>query len=350
MKWDELVASAIAAEASDILLSPGNPPVLRIRGQWTPQPGAILDDELVGRVLDRVAPPGGLETLRAKRDFDFATELQGRRFRGNAFLRRGAAGLALRLLPARIPSPSELGLPDVLSELVLAPHGLILFTGAAGQGKSTSQASLLHHLNEQRARHVITLEDPIEFVHAPIRSIFEQREVGRDTDDFASGLRHVLRQAPDVVLVGEMRDGETVQAVLSIAETGHLVLSTLHTNDAVQAIARILDAVPESARLTVRTQLSLALAAVVHQRLIPGIDGRLRLACEILINTPAVSAQIREGHLERIYSTMELDQRSGMITLNRSLASLVSRGEIDVKLAERMASSHESLNLPARNP
>lgn len=342
MKWEELLESAIAQEVSDILLSPGSPPVIRHKSQWLPQPGLALTGEVVLKVIERVVPAGGLDAFRESKDFDFATDLNGRRFRGNAYFRNGEPGLALRLLPAKIPLPDELGLPKVLSELVLRPTGLILFTGAAGQGKSTSQAALIHHLNQHQARHVVTIEDPIEYVHHPERCVIDQREVGRDTLTFAAGLRHVLRQAPDVILIGEMRDLETMQSALSIAETGHLVLSTVHTNDAVQALVRVIDAFPEAARMTVRTQLSLIISAIVNQRLVKGIDGELCLACEVLVNTPAVSAQIRDGHFEQIYSTMEIDRKSGMQTINHSLEDLVTRGKVDPQLAERYMIVRES--------
>ncbi len=343
MKWDELLESAIEREAADILLSPGSPPVLRVKGMILPQEDVPpLTGELVGRVIEGLLPQEGIAAFRSNHDHDFAVTLKGRRFRGNAFYRNGEPGLALRLLPAVIPTPDALGLPKVLSELVLQPTGLILFTGAAGQGKSTSQAALLHHLNERQARHVVTIEDPIEYVHTPIRSVIDQREVGRDTRTFTSGLRHVLRQAPDVILIGEMRDLDTMQSALSIAETGHLVLSTVHTNDSVQALVRIIDAFPEGARAQVRTQLSLIVTAIVNQRLLKGVDGELVLACEVLVNTPAVAAQIREGHFEQIYSTMEIEQRVGMQTMNHSLESLVQQGKVDPKLAERYMISRES--------
>lgn len=351
MKWEELVESAISQEVSDILLSPGSPPVLRVRGVWMPQPGLALTGDVVLKVIERLLPEAGFASFQARRDHDFAVDLHGRRFRGNAYYRNGEAGLALRLLPKRIPLPDELGLPRILSELVLAPTGLILFTGAAGQGKSTSQAALLNHLNQHQARHVVTIEDPIEYVHAPVRSVIDQREVGRDTETFASGLRHVLRQAPDVMLIGEMRDLETMQSALSIAETGHLVLSTVHTNDAVQALVRIIDAFPQVSRETVRIQLSLTVSAIVNQRLIKGIDGNLVLACEVLVNTPAVAAQIREGHFEQIYGTMEIERRSGMQTLNHSLEDLVETGKLDRQLAERYMiarESHRPSTVPAK--
>lgn len=342
MTWEELIDLAIARGASDVLVSPGSPPVLKIQGTLEAQPAGVMTGELARRIVEGLLTPDGLAAFRATGDHDFGVTLHGRRFRGNAFLRHGEPGLALRLFPAEIPTPDELGLPSILSDLVLAPSGLILVTGAAGQGKSTSQAALIRHLNERQTRHVVTIEDPIEYVHTPIQSVIDQREVGRDTRTFASGLRHVFRQAPDVILVGEMRDPETMDAALSVAETGHLVLSTVHASDAVQALARIVDAYPEPARDAVRTQLSRVVSAVVNQRLVVGVDGKRVLACEVLVNGPAVSAQIREGHFEQIYSTMEIEQRLGMQTLNHALEALVQEGKVHEKLARRYMVARES--------
>ena len=330
MKWEQLLETAIRENAADILLSPGSPPVLRTGGELVPQPGDPLSGDVVRKVIERIIPARSVDLWQSHRDLDFAVDLAGRRFRGNAFFRRGEAGLALRLLPARIPTPEELGLPTILEELVLRPQGLVLFTGAAGQGKTTSQAALLAYLNARQARHIVTIEDPIEYVHEPARCVIDQREVGSDTANFATGLRQVLRQAPDVILVGEMRDLETISSVMSIAETGHLVLSTLHTHDAVQALLRIVDAYPEGARALVRTQLSLALSAVITQRLIRGEKG-LVLACEVLVNTPATAAQIRDGHFEMLYSAMELDHAHGSRTMNASLDALVTAGKLNAK-------------------
>jgi len=351
VKWDQLLDTAIRENAADILLSPGSPPVLRIGGELVPQPGEPLTGDIVRKVIERTVSAHSVETFLSHRELDFAVDLAGRRFRGNAFFRRGEPGLALRLLPAHIPAPAELGLPPILQDLVLKPQGLVLFTGAAGQGKTTSQASLLSYLNARQARHIVTIEDPIEYVHEPARCVIDQREVGTDTTTFATGLRQVLRQAPDVILVGEMRDLETISAVVSIAETGHLVLSTLHTHDAVQGLVRIVDAYPDGARAMVRTQLSLALSAVITQRLIRGEKG-LVLACEVLVNTPAIAAQIREGHFEMLYSAMELDRTHGSQTMNSSLDALVTAGKLNAQVAERYMSSRESRRsrTPSQHP
>lgn len=342
MKWDELLETAIARNAADILLSPGSPPMLRIAGELVPQDLTPLTGEVIARVIERIAPEGALEALRRTKDLEYATHLGGRRFRCTAYIRGGEPALALRLLPATIPHPADLGLPRVVAELMMNPTGLVLFTGAAGQGKSTSQASLIQFINERQARHIVTIEDPIEYVHAPARSVIDQREVGRDTPSFAGALRHVLRQTPDVIQIGEMRDLDTMQAAMSIAETGHLVLSTVHTHDAVQALVRIIDAFPDGARAMVRVQLSMTMTAIINQRLVRGTRGDLVLACEVLLNTPAVAAQIRDGHFDQIYSSLELDRASGMQTLNSSLEALVKAGRIDAELAARYLVKRES--------
>jgi twitching motility protein PilT len=341
VKWEQLIETAIRESAADILLSPGSAPVLRIGGELVPQPGDLLTGDVVRKVIERIVSASSVDTLLRHRELDFAVDLAGRRFRGNAFFRRGEPGLALRLLPAHIPTPAELGLPAILQQLVLRPQGLVLFTGAAGQGKTTSQASLLAYLSARQARHIVTIEDPIEYVHEPARCVIDQREVGSDTTSFVTGLRQVLRQAPDVILVGEMRDLDTISAVVSIAETGHLVFSTLHTHDAVQALVRIVNAYPDGARAMVRTQLSLALSAVITQRLIRAEKG-LVLACEVLINTPAIAAQIREGHFQMLYSAMELDHALGSQTMNASLDALVTAGKLSAEVAERFMIGTES--------
>lgn len=350
MKWDELIDTAIEQRASDVLVSPGSAPTLRVNGMLEAQPTPPLTGEHVRRALESLLSEEAFRAFLASGDHDFAVTLRGRRFRGSAYLRNAEVGFALRLLPAEVPSPEALGLPPVLSDLVREPSGLVLVTGAAGQGKSTSLAALVHHVNERQARHVVTIEDPIEYVHSPIRSVIDQREVGRDTKSFASGMRHVFRQAPDVILLGEMRDLETMQAALAMAETGHLVLSTLHASDTVQALSRIVDAHPEVARPTVRTVLSLVVSAVVHQRLVKDVDGELVLACEVLVNCPAIAAQLREGHFEQMYSTMEIEQRLGMQTLNQSLDALVRSGRVHAKLADRYVVTRESRRSHGASP
>jgi twitching motility protein PilT len=246
-------------------------------------------------------------------------------------------------VPREPPSPEQCGLPGFLVECIQRPQGLILFTGATGQGKTTSQASLLAWLAQRYTRHIVTIEDPVEYDLPQGRAVIDQREVGRDTPSFVSALRRVVRARPDVVMVGEMRDLETIQTVLTLAQTGHVVLSTLHTGDATMAIPRMIEAFPQNAQGLARQELSAALVAVVNQRLVRRKgDGRMTAAVELLINTPAVSRHIREGHFEQIPTAMELDQKSGMRTMNRALEEMVSGGTIDPAEMQRNLVHRES--------
>ncbi len=265
------------------------------------------------------------------------------RYRAHAY--RSAAGLcvALRPIPAEIPSPQQLGIPPVLIELARRAQGLVLFTGPAGHGKSTSQASLVDMLNRTSSLHIVTIEDPIEFLHVSQRSIVDQRELATSTHSYADALRHVLRANPDVILVGEVRDPETAAAALTVAETGHLVMSTLHANDAVQAVDRLVDLFPASAHQQIRTQLSMSLLAVVSQRLVRKKEGGRQLAAEILINTTATAKLIRDGKTDQLYSTLELDAASGSQSLNRVLQDQIGRGEILSSELARYAIPRESL-------
>jgi len=349
MKLEELFAHAVGRNASDIILSPGSRPGLRVHGEIEHfEDAGEVDADLTERAVRSLVGVDGWARFLETREADLAAELHGQRFRVAAYMRGGGVpALTMRLIPSEVPTPEALGLPKVLSELVTRPQGLILFTGAAGQGKTTSQASLLQLLNRTVSRHVVTVEDPVEFVHASGTCIIDQREVGRDVTSFGRGLRQVLRQTPDVIVIGEMRDLETIEAALTIAETGHLVLSTLHTNDAVQAVTRIVDVFPPHAQEQIRTQLSLALSAVVGQRLVRNLDGQHVLAAEVLINTRAVSNVIREGRAEQLYTTMELDRASGMKTMNMALAELRDRNLIAPAEAERYRNARESQTPPA---
>jgi len=268
--------------------------------------------------------------LEAELELDFSFTLDGRhRFRGNAFFQRQTVGAVLRLIPDEIPEIEALNLPPVIEEFALSTQGLILVTGPAGHGKSTTQAAMIHRINKSRRSHIITVEDPVEFVHPNMHSVIEQREVGLDTRSFSEALRHVLREAPDVILVGEMRDGESIACALTAAETGHLVIATLHTNDCVQAIDRIVDPFPASQQGQIRSQLSMALLGVISQRLIPRTDGRGRVpAVEILRNSTGVAHLIRDGKTPQIYAIMETHAREGMRTMDAALKDLYLRGLI----------------------
>jgi twitching motility protein PilT len=276
------------------------------------------------------------------RELDFAITWQNRvRFRGNVFLQRGCVGAVLRVVPTRVPTFEELGLPPIVREVASREAGLVLVTGATGYGKSTTLAAMVEHVNQTRRAHIVTIEDPIEFVFENKLSVVEQREVGLDTNSFAAALRHALRQNPDVILLGEMRDLETMASALTAAETGHLVLSTLHTNDAVSAVNRILDVFPPHQQGQVRAQLALSLVAVIAQKLIPRADGSgLVLACEVLVNNSAVANLIREQKTHQLYTILETHARDGMCTMDASIRDLYLRGAI----------SREDARARMRNP
>jgi twitching motility protein PilT len=265
-----------------------------------------------------------------ERELDFSLRLStGARFRANAYWQRGGVAASFRLVPSRIPPLEELGLPAVVSELTQEPQGLVLVTGPTGHGKSTTLAAMIHHINQSRRAHIVTIEDPIEFEHQHDQAVVDQREVGTDTGSFAEALRRVLRQTPDVIMVGEMRDRETIGAALTAAETGHLVLATLHTNDAAQSVDRIIDVFSPGQQPQIRGQLSQCLAAVISQRLLPRVDGDgLALACEVLIATPGVRHMIRDDKLQGIATAIDAGAQRGMQSLDASLRMLVRAGRV----------------------
>jgi len=327
---DKLLAFAASRGASDVLLIAGAPAVLRVNGALAAGSGPPLEaDDVRSLVLPLLTPPQ-LEELQKNRSADFSFLREGLgRFRVNLHHQRGTLAASIRLLPARIPSLDSLHLPPVLAKLAERRQGLVLVTGATGCGKTSTLAALIDIVNSKRQAHVVTIEDPVEYQHTNRASIIEQIEVGRDTPDFAGTLRSIMRQTPDVILVGEMRDAETMATVLTAAETGHLVLSTLHTNDAIQAVARILDSFPAANQPQIRQQISLALAAVIAQQLVPGLDGVSRWpATEILIANDAARALIRKGDDHQLRSQISVGRADGMMTMEQSLAELVRTNRI----------------------
>ncbi|MGA2275826.1 MAG: PilT/PilU family type 4a pilus ATPase [Bryobacteraceae bacterium] len=327
---DKLLAFAASRGASDVLLIAGAPAVLRVNGALAAGSGPPLEaDDVRSLVLPLLTPPQ-LEELQKNRSADFSFLREGLgRFRVNLHHQRGTLAASIRLLPARIPSLESLHLPPALAKLAERRQGLVLVTGATGCGKTSTLAALIDIVNSRRQAHVVTIEDPVEYQHANRSSIIEQIEVGRDTPDFAGTLRSIMRQTPDVILVGEMRDAETMATVLTAAETGHLVLSTLHTNDAIQAVARILDSFPAANQPQIRQQISLALAAVIAQQLVPGLDGVSRWpATEILIANDAARALIRKGDDHQLRSQISVGRADGMMTMEQSLAELVRTNRI----------------------
>ncbi|MGU3473748.1 type IV pilus twitching motility protein PilT [Paenibacillus sp. D51F] len=325
----ELLGEARRRGSSDLHLSPGAPPMLRTAGRlesWG-TPLAAADTEamilpLLGSVMET--------SLREQGEADLAYEADGARFRLHAFRQRGGISLAARVIPASVPSLEELGVPAVAREWAERRQGLLLITGPTGSGKSSTLASLIGHINRTSSRHIVTLEDPVEYVHPHGKSLIDQREVGVDTASFESGLRAAMREAPDVILVGEMRDPETMAAALTAAETGHLVLSTLHTADAPQTVDRIIDSFPASRQGQIRSQLASLLIAVQSQRLLRRAGGTGRLcAAEIMVNTPAVANLIRTEKVHQIRSVMQTGRAQGMCTLEGSVRMLLEQGLAD---------------------
>jgi twitching motility protein PilT len=322
---DELLRYAAGKSASDVLVIAGAPAMLRVNGALVAGAGSSMEPDDVRALVLPLLESWQLDELQKKKsvDLSFMRENLGR-FRINIHHQRGTLAASIRLLPSRIPSLESLHLPPTLAKLAERRQGLVLVTGATGSGKTSTLAALIDIVNTRRAAHVVTIEDPIEYQHANRTSIIEQIEVGRDTPDFAVTLRSVMRQTPDVILVGEMRDAETMATALTAAETGHLVLSTLHTNDAVQAVGRILDSFPTSNQPQIRQQISLALGAVLAQQLVPGVDGVSRWpATEIMIATDAVRALVRKGEDHQLRSQISVGRAEGMMTMEQSLAELV---------------------------
>jgi twitching motility protein PilT len=327
---DQLLVLAVRQAASDLLLIAGVPVSLRVNGALTPAAGpALTADDTRNLLLPLLSPKQYQELQQAKSvDLCFSRDGIGR-FRANVHHQRGTLAGSIRLLPDRIPTLESLHLPATLRRLAEARQGLILITGPTGCGKSSTLAAMVDLINATRRNHIVTIEDPIEFMHVNRSSIVEQIEVGSDAPDFARSVRGILRQTPDVILVGEMRDPETIATVLTAAETGHLVLSTLHTNDASQAVSRILDSFPAGNQPQIRQQLSLALLAVIAQQLIPSVNDRERYpAVEIMIASHAIRNLIRRGEDHQIHTAIGTGRADGMITMEQSLAELVNAGKI----------------------
>ncbi|MEQ9323016.1 MAG: type IV pilus twitching motility protein PilT [Polyangiaceae bacterium] len=327
----QLLKVMVEKGASDLHITAGSAPLLRIDGHIIPLKLPQLSPSQAKALAYEVLSEEQKITFEQSSELDFAFSMKKvARFRGNLFVQRGCVAAVFRFIPYQVMTFDELGLPPVLSEICNKAKGLILVTGATGSGKSTTLAAMIDKLNTEQRLHIITVEDPIEYVHVHKRCLINQREVGADTESFPKALKYILRQDPDVVLVGEMRDLETVEAALTIAETGHLVFATLHTNSAVQSINRIIDVFPPHQQGQVRAQLSLTMAAVVTQALIPNAKGPGRcLSLEVMVPNAAIRNLIREDKLHQIYSQMQMGQgESGMQTMNQSLYDLYTRGMI----------------------
>ena len=349
---DHLLRTLWEHKGSDLLLIAGALPTVRIDGELRPIGG---QEPLSAEGVDGLIRSMLGEELSAKLneereiDFSFGWEWQAR-FRGNAFHQRGSLGLALRLIPREIPTFDDLGIPATVQQLATSPQGLILVTGPTGSGKSTTLASLIRFISESRACHILTIEDPIEYAHIHGRSIITQREVGTDSESFPRALRSALREDPDVLLVGEMRDPESIETALTISETGHLVLATLHTNDTSQAIDRIIDVFPAERQSQIRVQLGGALLGVVAQRLIPRVGGGRVAAFELLVVNTAIRNLIREGKTEQIRNAITTGQRTGMQTLEMSLNQLVAQGVVAHEHAIAASSNPREIGAPGATP
>ena len=336
MDLKSLLQNVIDSKASDLHLISGLPPTLRIDGELTVIPGAgVLTQDQIKELLTQVLPNEQIERLSVNKEIDFSLAFSEKgRFRANAYTQKNTLAAAFRLIPLEIPSIESLGLPNIVHNFANLRQGFVLITGPTGHGKSTTLAAILNEINKTRATHIVTIEDPVEFIFRAERSIVSQREMRSDTHSWDIALRSVLREDPDVVLVGEMRDYETIAAALTIAETGHLVFATLHTNSAAQAIDRIVDVFPDEQQKQVKLQLSNTLEAVFSQRLIPSVTRNRVIAYEVMLGTTAIKTAIREGKTYQIESILETSQEVGMSTIEKSLADLVRRGIVTLETAQ----------------
>ena len=344
MRYDfaDILTTVVERDASDLHITPGVPPMIRQRGSLAPIDGLPrLTPTDTREIVYSVLNNSQRQRLETEQQLDFSYAVPGKgRFRVNAYYQRASVSAAFRLIPSKTVPLEELGLPPVVHEFARKPRGLVLVTGPTGSGKSTTLASVIDEINQTRDEHILTIEDPIEFVHQHKRCIVNQRELGTDAVSFGLALKAALRQDPDVILVGEMRDMETIGTALTAAETGHLVFATLHTQDAPQTIDRIIDVFPSNQQGQVRMQLAVGLQGIVTQTLVPTADGVGRtVACEVLIPTPGVRNLIREAKIHQIYSLIQTGASHGMQTMDASLASLVRMGKITMKVAEARSSN-----------
>ncbi len=342
---DELIEIVLSENASDLHLSEGRVPVIRSAGFLVPLvKHDVLSKGDVQAHVDQLLTPINKELLKTNRQVDFSFGFQDQaRFRGNIFFQRGEISIALRHIPNRIRSLEELGVPTQLEEFTKKEQGFFLVVGPTGQGKTTTLATMVDIINTNRLEHIITIEDPIEYVHTEKKSIIDQRQVRTDTPDFATALEGAFRQDPDVILVGEMRSPQTIASAVTAAETGHLVYSTLHTNTAAQTIDRIIDSFPPTQQQQIRLQLAASLIGIFSQRLVPRISGGLIPAYELLINNNAVANLIREGRTHEVDTVIETSSEKGMINMNRTLAQLVQQGEVTVENAYQYSTNPDLL-------
>lgn len=342
----ELMKLAVQSRASDLHVSVGSQPIIRLHGDLQRIGEESLTSQDTEDMVKMLINDQQWEHLNERGELDFSYSLPGiSRFRVNAYRQRGNFSLAIRMIPTQVPAFETLGLPEVVRSFADKHMGLVLVTGPTGSGKSTSLASLIAYINQTKKRHIITLEDPIEYLHRHGQSVIDQREIGFDTQSFANGLRAALRQDPDVILVGEMRDLETVTTAITAAETGHLVFATLHTPDAPQSVDRIIDVFPPNQQQQVRVQLAGVLVGVVSQRLLQTADGNGRVATiEILVNTPAVANLIRSAKIHQLRSTMQTGKGVGMQTMEMSLRELLAKRKISDAVFNQVISEWSGVN------
>ncbi|MBO5950660.1 MAG: type IV pilus twitching motility protein PilT [Fibrobacteraceae bacterium] len=326
----ELLSEMVKRGASDLHITAGSPPLIRLSGRLTPIGTDKLKPDETMRMTYSLMNEMQKKAFEQTKECDFSFGIANlARFRANAYLQRGCVAIALRIIPLEIKTFKDLGLPSIMGEFTTRPSGLVLVTGATGSGKSTTLAAMIDKINKERHDHILTVEDPIEFLHKHQGCMINQREVGSDTMSFSQALKMALRQDPDVVLIGEMRDLETIRAALTIAETGHLTFATLHTNSAVQTVNRIVDAFPKGEQQTIRTQLSFVLQGVICQTLLPKIGGGRVMCYEVMNCTPGIRALIRDDKVHQIESMIEIGQKFGMNTMNMRLCELIAERKVD---------------------
>ncbi|OGM20785.1 type IV pili twitching motility protein PilT [Candidatus Woesebacteria bacterium RIFCSPLOWO2_01_FULL_37_19] len=342
----DLLQLTVDKNASDLHMLSGIPPYLRVEGVLFPiSSETAFTPETIEKIAKEILTAEQLERLTVNKEIDFSLPFsQDARFRVNAYTQKGTMAIAFRRIPLEIPKIDDLGLPKLLHTFTGLKQGFVLVTGPTGHGKSTTLASMINEINESRAEHIVTIEDPVEFIFKPINSIISQREMGFDTHSWQIALRSALREDPDVVLVGEMRDYETIASALTVAETGHLVFATLHTNSAAQTIDRIVDVFPDEQQEQVRLQLSNVIEAVFSMRLVPSVTGKRVVGFEVMLGTSAIKTAIREGKTHQIDNIIQTSTEVGMNTIEMSLANLVKSGKIDLKAAQTYSLRPEELN------
>ncbi len=347
--FNKILKAAVDAHASDVHIKVGTPVIFRISRELVAVDCPVPTEAWMNSVVDGMSPPHMKKKLLDDREVDFSYNVTGLgRFRTNVFQQRGSWALAMRYVKAVVPSFEQLGLLEQIKSIAESPRGIVVVAGATGSGKSTTLAAMIEHLNANFKKHIVTLEDPIEYVFEDNQCVIEQREVGLDTGSFHGALKHVLRQDPDIIMLGEMRDDVTVTAAMSAADTGHLVLSTLHTTTASQSIIRILDFFKNDEREQVRRQLAATLRGVVCQRMVPTVEGRMTPAQEILINSPLVRKMLEDNRLEKLAAAIETGSDDGMITFNQALFNLTKAGRITEKEALAKASNPQALEMNFR--